>query len=140
VSTSQYVCAITGCEWTYNVPAADLTAGALDPSEGLPGAAAAFEAHVKAIEDAVRGHFETHTAEEWLHEFMGLRAQLQQRPPLLCGACIADARKQPALPILPAATIASGMAICDVEGRHRIMPQVGGGLVVPGQGGIAGMN
>jgi hypothetical protein len=142
---SQYVCAITGCNWVHNVPdpvTADLQAP--DSSDGLQVAAAAFDVHIKAIEDAVRAHFETHSTEEWLREVMGLRAQMQQRPPLLCGACISDARnaearKQPAPPILPASTIASGMAVCDVEGRHRIMPQVGGGLVMPG-GSIPGMN
>lgn len=67
-------------------------------------------------------------------------------PVLQCSACIQDARNaeasgQTPLPILPAATIVNGLALCDVEGRHRIVTAVQAavaqrsGILLPGQGG-----
>lgn len=66
-------------------------------------------------------------------------AQLKPRAvpgALLCFLCINDARTAEALgrepePIHPAATITNGMAICDVEGRHRIVVKTNSGLIVP---------
>lgn len=63
---------------------------------------------------------------------------------LSCSACIQDARNseaagQTARPILPAATIINGLALCDVEGRHRIVTAVQhavaqrSGILLPGQ-------
>lgn len=63
---------------------------------------------------------------------------------LWCALCIQDARNREAvgeipLPIHPAATLINGNALCDVEGRHRIITptqfaaQQASGLLLPGQ-------
>lgn len=64
-------------------------------------------------------------------------------PAMNCFLCINQARTSEALgqeppPILPASTVTQGMAICDAEGRHRILipPGAASGLVLPGQNGI----
>lgn len=62
-----------------------------------------------------------------------------------CAACIQDARNaeaagQPIPEIHPAATVINGNAICDAEGRHRIvtpqqaMAQQASGLLIPQAG------
>lgn len=75
-----------------------------------------------------------------------LDAEVASRPiQLQCAACIQDARNleaagQPMLPILPAVTVVNGLALCDVEGRHRIMTpaqamaQQASGLLLPQPG------
>lgn len=63
---------------------------------------------------------------------------------LLCAQCIQDSRNaeaagQMAKPIHPAVTMVQGMAICDVEGRHRIVTAIqhvaaqSSRLLLPGQ-------
>lgn len=70
---------------------------------------------------------------------------------LMCSNCIQDARNAEAmgrmpLPIYPAKTIAQGLAICDVEGRHRIVTAVqhaaaqASRLILPGQQPMGGAN
>lgn len=77
------------------------------------------------------------------------------RPALRCAPCIQDARNAEAtgqipLPILPGTTIINGLAVCDVEGRHRVVTAVQhavaqrSGILLPGQnngpmpGGLVG--
>ena len=73
------------------------------------------------------------------------RAELAPRMhvphPLWCGPCIVEARtaelvRQQPPPIHPAVTIMNGTAICDVEGRHRILVQTPGSSIVVAQPGL----
>jgi hypothetical protein len=80
---------------------------------------------------------------------MAARVEIEPGPQasgLLCSSCIQEARNAEAsghapLPIHPARTLAAGLAICDVEGRHRIVTPVqhaaaqASKLLLPGQPG-----
>ncbi|MGH3436859.1 MAG: hypothetical protein ACRDRN_10385 [Sciscionella sp.] len=73
---------------------------------------------------------------------------------LWCAGCIQDARNREAmgeipLQIHPARTVINGLAVCDADGRHRIVTAVqfaaqqAGGLLLPGQlppGGLGPLN
>lgn len=90
--------------------------------------------------DQIRGFIDA-LAEKVTDEVMV--GEIAGSPALLCFLCINEARTAEALgreprPIRPAATITQGMAICDAEGRHRIVipPGAASGLVVPGQNGV----
>ncbi|SRR5579883_1988724 len=79
-------------------------------------------------------------------------ATVHNRPgALLCASCIQNARDAEAagrmpLPIYPASTVVQGIALCDVEGRHRIVTAVQhavaqrSSLILPGQQPMPGQN
>jgi hypothetical protein len=130
---SYYECALTDCDFKHHVTPVEIP----DDIYGGPNVARAFAEQSTAIETALREHFQTHDVEDWLREIMSLRTQLNQAhvdslpslSSLSCAGCTQDARNMESagntpLPIHPAATIINGVAICDVEGRHRIVTQL----------------
>ena len=97
--------------------------------------------------DQVRGFIDAMAAQVEIDP-SPMAGELVQAPGLRldCSSCIQEARNaeamgQSPLPIHPARTLAAGLAICDVEGRHRIVTPVqhaaaqASRLVLPGQPG-----
>ena len=83
---------------------------------------AALVASIDQIRGFITGLADTVTDEVMVGE-------VRATPVLLCAGCTQDARNMESagktpLPIHPAATIINGVAICDVEGRHRIVTQL----------------
>lgn len=93
---------------------------AITAANGTDNPAAALTAHI----DQVRAFVDA------MATTLDLRPEAAPAAPALqCSACIQDARNaeangQISQPILPAATIVNGLALCDVEGRHRIVTAV----------------
>ena len=83
---------------------------------------AALVASIDQIRGFIGGMADTITDELMVGE-------VAATPVLLCAGCTQDARNMESagnipLPIHPATTIINGVAICDVEGRHRIVTQL----------------
>lgn len=111
-------------------------------SKDAPDPYSALVAHL----DQVRGFIDQMSTTVTSEPDPDARVQGPRPGMLWCASCIQQARDAEAagrmpLPINPAATIAQGMAICDVEGRHRIVTAVqhavaqSSRLLLPGQGG-----
>lgn len=112
-------------------------AAAITVAQGTDDPAAALVAHI----DQVRAFVDAMAKTLDLQPAAAITA-----PVLQCSACIQDQRNaeangEPPKPILPAATVVNGLALCDVEGRHRIVTAVQAAvaqrssILLPGQNG-----
>lgn len=112
-----YNCPILDCAWKHldegPQPLAD---GATDDDLN-----AQAVLHQATVEHALRAHYESHDAEQWVTLVAKLQRELAARPaPLLCVGCLSDRWQAeqfadataPLPPLNPAATVVDGNAVC----------------------------
>jgi hypothetical protein len=115
-----YSCPIIDCTWQHRDNGPQPLG--FDPTPDDVNAQAVL--HAATVEHAVRAHYESHDAEEWVTLVAKLKHELAARPaPQLCVGCLSDrwqaeqAKQAGVLPPMmpplnPALTVVEGNALC----------------------------
>lgn len=137
--TNRFLCPVGDCDWQHDEPLFEPPADLHADVELLA------KQRMEEVEGILRGHFETHTLDQWAQTVSDLHAQLQQQPQqLLCLACVVAQHKarqagvaDDELPgINPAVVIGNGNGIClghlQISDGPVMGDRTASGIVLPG--------